>query len=148
MRRVYVDVSNFRAPYDSSSLTLTGLGAWMPGRSYVDESRFRAPYAGGNYLGLGTGPASGLTMAASSTKHPAALSVVRGDGAQHAPVKLTRYLETGSPMGTFWRDFQTAESQVPWWVYLGLGLGAGALGVVSYRKFKKAKKGQDSGESK
>lgn len=65
MRRAYVDVSDFRAPYDSPTLQLTGLGAavipsnWPVGRSYVDVSRFRAPYQDGYFqnnqlFGLGS----------------------------------------------------------------------------------------------
>lgn len=49
VRRVYVDPSDFRAPFDSPNLTLTGLGEalvknWKPGRSYYNISNFRAPY--------------------------------------------------------------------------------------------------------
>lgn len=53
VRRVYVDPSDFRAPFDSPNLTLTGLGRalgealvgkWKPGRSYMNISNFRAPY--------------------------------------------------------------------------------------------------------
>lgn len=53
MRRAYVDVSHFRSPYDSPTLSLSGLGAlhrnWPVGRSYVDVAHFRAPYDQGYF---------------------------------------------------------------------------------------------------
>jgi len=53
MRRAYVDVSHFRSPYDSPTLSLSGLGAlprsWPAGRSYVDVAHFRAPYDQGYF---------------------------------------------------------------------------------------------------
>lgn len=53
MRRAYVDVSHFRSPYDSPTLSLTGLGGlprrWPVGRSYVDVAHFRAPYDQGYF---------------------------------------------------------------------------------------------------
>lgn len=66
-KRHYVDVSHFRSPYDSPTLSLSGLGAmlgaaiprsWPVGRSYVDVAHFRAPYDQGyfqdnNLFGLG-----------------------------------------------------------------------------------------------
>lgn len=66
MRRAYVDVSHFRSPYDSPTLSLSGLGAlplrWPVGRSYVDVAHFRAPYDQGYFqdnqlFGLGEDPA-------------------------------------------------------------------------------------------
>jgi len=66
MRRAYVDVSHFRSPYDSPTLSLSGLGAlprrWQIGRSYVDVAHFRAPYDQGYFqdnqlFGLGADPA-------------------------------------------------------------------------------------------
>lgn len=66
MRRLYVDTAHFRAPYDSPTLTLTGLGdplirEWPRGRSYVDVSHFRAPYDQGYFqdntlFGIGQEP--------------------------------------------------------------------------------------------
>lgn len=53
MRRAYVDVSHFRSPYDSPTLSLSGLGSlpshWKAGRSYVDIAHFRAPYDQGYF---------------------------------------------------------------------------------------------------
>lgn len=66
MRRAYVDVSHFRSPYDSPTLSLTGLGdlprRWPAGRSYVDVAHFRAPYDQGYFqnnqlFGIGADPA-------------------------------------------------------------------------------------------
>jgi hypothetical protein len=66
MRRAYVDVSHFRSPYDSPTLSLSGFGAlprrWPVGRSYVDVAHFRAPYDQGYFqdnqlFGLGADPA-------------------------------------------------------------------------------------------
>ncbi len=60
MRRVYTDVSAFRAPYRSSNISFAGLGnpaghaaydqnRWSAGRSYYDVSQYRMPYRAGYY---------------------------------------------------------------------------------------------------
>jgi hypothetical protein len=54
MRRVYVDPSDFRAPFDAPGLMLSGLGEslvqnWKPGRQYLNISNFRAPYDNGYF---------------------------------------------------------------------------------------------------
>jgi hypothetical protein len=54
MRRVYVDPSDFRAPFDAAGLMLSGLGEalvknWKPGRQYLNISNFRAPYDNGYF---------------------------------------------------------------------------------------------------
>ena len=71
MRRVYVDPSDFRAPFDAAGLMLSGLGEalvkdWKPGRQYLNISNFRAPYDNGYFqnnqlFGLG---AAAVTEAA------------------------------------------------------------------------------------
>lgn len=66
MRRAYVDVSHFLSPFDSPTLSLSGLGSaevwsnWPAGRRYVDVAHFRAPYDQGYFqnnqlFGLGQG---------------------------------------------------------------------------------------------
>jgi hypothetical protein len=58
MRRVYTDVSAFRAPFRSPNISFAGLGAdhaaydvnrWPAGRSYHDVSQYRMPYRAGYY---------------------------------------------------------------------------------------------------
>lgn len=45
MRRLYVDTSDFRAPFDSPQLDLAGPKDDFPtARRYYDVSNFRAPY--------------------------------------------------------------------------------------------------------
>ena len=61
MRRQYISVADFNAPYDGAQY-LQGLGAapspWPKGRSYWSVANFRAPYDEGyfqdnNLMGLG-----------------------------------------------------------------------------------------------
>lgn len=58
MRRIYTDVSAFRAPYSSSNISFAGLGAdhraydvnrWPAGRTYFDVSQYRMPYRAGYF---------------------------------------------------------------------------------------------------
>ena len=79
MRRAYVDVSHFRSPYDSPTLSLSGLGAlprrWPVGRSYVDVAHFRAPYDQGYFqdnqlFGLGEDPAGPAVPVAPAAPAP------------------------------------------------------------------------------
>lgn len=45
MRRVYADISDFRAPFDSPQLDMAGLGEEYPSaHRYFDIANFRAPY--------------------------------------------------------------------------------------------------------
>lgn len=126
MIRTYTDVSDFRAPFDSPNLSLSGtpLGdheplerrSWHSPRSYYDVSNFVAPYDDGFYqnntlFGLGADP----------------------DKPEMLPPELKRYLMTGAPMGTTMRDLRAALSQVPrvaWAALAVLGLGSAYL---SYR---------------
>jgi len=93
MRRAYVDVSHFRSPFDSPTLSLTGLGSlstrWKPGRSYVDVAHFRAPYDQGYFqnnqlFGLGeflapVAAAPPTTAASPAAAPPHATTVPTGD---------------------------------------------------------------------
>jgi len=85
MRRAYVDVSHFRSPFDSPTLSLTGLGSlstrWKPGRSYVDVAHFRAPYDQGYFqnnqlFGLGEFLAP---VAAAPALQPVLIEIYRRD---------------------------------------------------------------------
>jgi len=58
MRRVYTDVSAFRAPFRSPNISFAGLGAdhraydanrWPAGRTYFDVSQYRMPYRAGYF---------------------------------------------------------------------------------------------------
>ena len=70
MRRIYTDVSTFRAPFDH--VEFQGLGnwpsQWPAGRSYIDVAQHRMPYRSGYYqdntlFGLGD-PATDAMVAA------------------------------------------------------------------------------------
>ena len=59
----YVDVSDFRTPYDSPQIDVAGLGAnqYPTARRYFDVSNFRAPYEHGYFqdntlFGVGSAP--------------------------------------------------------------------------------------------
>jgi hypothetical protein len=62
MRRLYVDTSDFRAPFDSPQLDLAGPRDEFPtARRYYDVSDFRAPYDRGYFqdntlFGVGSAP--------------------------------------------------------------------------------------------
>lgn len=120
MRRVYADVSDFRAPYDSPTLTLTGLGdptRWPNGRRYYDISNFRAPYDEGYFqnnqlFGLGASPAQNRAL---------------------FPEALRRYVETGEPMPAWRRDLAAASAQVPRWTWM---VGAGVMLTIAYMSYK------------
>lgn len=65
MKRIYTDVSNFRAPYDD--VHFAGLGAshqWPAGRQVFDISNYRTPYDEGYFqdnslFGFGYDPGGG-----------------------------------------------------------------------------------------
>jgi hypothetical protein len=128
-RRIYADVSDFRAPFDSPNLTLTGLGA---SRGYADISQYRQPYRQGffqnNHLfGLGAGPEDRKTS---------------------FPDKLRVYVDTGEEMGTVRRDLAAASAQIPRAVWFGLAGVAGLMTYLSYKKFKKENPDKKDGQSK
>ena len=86
MRRAYVDTSHFRSPFDSPTLTLTGLGdplirEWPRGRSYADISHFRAPYIQGYFQDntlFGVEPDAGGAPADSGLLGATALLIATG----------------------------------------------------------------------
>ncbi len=56
----YIDVSDFRAPYDSPQLDMAGIGEYPNAHKYFDVSRYLQPYKRGYFqdntlLGLGAG---------------------------------------------------------------------------------------------
>lgn len=126
MKRVNVDVSNFRAPLDP--VEFAGLGAapppgWPAGRSYWNISNFRAPYDSGRFnaslMGLG---------ATQVAIPPSAL----------LPERFQEYLATGTPMRSMIGTVQPALSQVPRWAWALLALGASYAGYRAYQAHKKA----------
>lgn len=124
VRRVYADVSDFRAPFSSPTLTLTGLGTLgttSPSRhQYIDISQYRQPYRQGYFqnnqlFGLGAPE----------------------DNPNAFPENLRVYATTGDEMNTIVRDASAATSQVPRLVYFGLAALTAFMGYRSYKQHKK-----------
>lgn len=118
-RRIYADVSDFRAPFDSPNLTLTGLGA-VRQHGYMEISNYRAPYDNGYFqnnqlFGLGAAPE---------------------DNKAGFPDKLRVFVETGEEMGTIRRDAAAASAQVPRWAWFGVAAVSGLMTYFSYKKYK------------
>jgi hypothetical protein len=120
VKRVNVDVSNFRGPLDP--VPFAGLGAaapgWPGGRSYWNVSNFRAPYDTGRFnaslMGLG---------ATQVAVPPSAL----------LPPRFQEYLATGAPMRSVVGAVQPALCQIPRWAWALIAAGAG---YAAYRAFK------------
>ncbi len=123
MKRVAVDVSNFRAPFDSVPFAGLGQVSWPPGRSYWNTSDFRAPYdksalVNASLLGLGAPPVV-----------PAA---------DLLPDRFRRYVLTGEPMTNVVGTAQSATNQVPRWAWALLALGASTLAYRAWKEHKRA----------
>jgi hypothetical protein len=129
-RRLYIDPANSYAILNAA--VLQGLGSnniltkWPKGRSYNDIATFRAPYTtsyfqDGSLLGLGAVPASAASAIATK-----------------APPNLKRYLLSGEPMPALANNVALPTNQIPRWAYAVMAVGAGALGYVSYKRFKKS----------
>lgn len=157
MKRVYADTSDFRAPFDSPNLSLSGspdgLGGdpryapapgypkgqvvtqWPRGRRYYDTSNFRAPYDDGYYqdntlFGLGADPAQVPGGQPLTAEQRAVIE-------RQAPPGMRRLLVSGEPMGTLGRNVASASAQVPWWLWT-LGAAASAYGSYAfYRRWQK-----------
>jgi len=128
VRRVYAEVANFRAPFDSSALTLTGLGrTWPAGRSYQDVSNYRTPYDGGYFQSNSLFGLGGVRQ-------------IPEPELRLMPPKVQRYLRSGEPVGTVRRDLGAASAQVPRLVWGAGAAGALVLAYYSYRKHKRAEK--------
>lgn len=128
MRRSYVDTSAFRSPYSAPTLTLTGVGAWPPGRSYYSIANFLAPYE--DFM---LNPQSLFGLGAEAVPQEALMRL---------PPKFRRYVVSGEPIGTFRRDLSAAGAQVPRLVYGLLMVGAGYMGYRSYKHWKKRRRGK------
>lgn len=135
--RLYADVSDFRSPFQSPNLTLTGLGR---AHSYREISNFRAPYDDGYFqnntlFGLGA-PATG---SGTDVEYQT----------QAFPEKLRLYVEAGDPMGTLRRDLASVSAQIPRLAWFGIAAGASLLGYFSYKRHKKEnpKKGEKKAEA-
>lgn len=121
VKRVHIDVSNFRAPFDSVAFAGMGQTEWPLRRSYWNTSDFRAPYdkpalINATLMGLGGPP----TVPA----------------ADLLPDRFRRYVLTGEPMTNVLGAAQAATNQVPRWAWALLALGASAL---AYRAWKERK---------
>jgi hypothetical protein len=136
-RRLYVENANNHAILNGA--VLQGLGAdkilshWPKGRSYNDIATFRAPYTtsyfqDGSLLGLGAAQAPGL-----GERQLLAIHI-----ASNAPPNLKRYLLSGEPMPALANNVALPTNQIPRWAYAVMAVGAGALGYVSYKRFKKS----------
>lgn len=123
-RRIYGDVSQFRAPFNMAQVS--GLGGpsysvdgWPKGRRYYSTANFRAPYDTG-YFGDG-----------SLGSMPGAEIVAR------APIAFKNYVDQGIPMPTLGRDLAAASAQIPQWVWLASAAAAAAGSYYTYKAFKK-----------
>lgn len=62
------------------------------------------------------------------------------DPLEDAPRSFKRFLEGGKAPGTFGRDIAATMSQVPMWIWLGLGVGFYGLAYLGYRRSRSGKR--------
>lgn len=108
MRRVYTDVSAFRAPFRSPNISFAGLGdvanRWPAGRTYYSTHFYRAPYQAGYYQS----------------------GALRGDDVPPG-ARLALYAAVGGALGAGAAALMKMRSSGPALLGVGLGLVLGAV---------------------